>query len=144
MVEHWGYLSQAAPDQEPETEEAAPDIHTALDMMHALPRFGNDQEFFLSLLRDFIYSIPEKLSIMQSAVEQNDLPALSRQAHNLKGVAANFSAMELSYACHRLDQAGKGEDRELIQQLLSDINAIVERLNASADELLKNQEELSN
>jgi two-component system, sensor histidine kinase and response regulator len=142
-IEHWGYLSQAVPVSEIEAPAVEIDYTVALDMENALPRFSNDQEFFLLLLKDFIYSIPEKLSIMQVALEQRNFELLSRQAHNLKGVASNFSAMELAGACRTLDKAGKDQDQEIARQVFGEINGIVDRLNNSANELLDQREELN-
>ena len=69
---------------------------TVLDLSTALPRFGNDRSFFLEMCQDFIEQIPTRLQEMKISFYAGDANRLSSHAHNLKGVAANFSAGPIS------------------------------------------------
>jgi PAS domain S-box-containing protein len=145
VIEHWGYLLKAAPTPrfEMPIEEAA-DPTAPLDMEHALSRFSNDQEFFFLLLKDFLLAIPEKMSIMQEALQQHDFEKLSRQAHNLKGVASNFSAMELSSLSNQLDLAGRAQNEEEALKIYTTMGEAVKHLEASAEALFNQANGIQN
>jgi PAS domain S-box-containing protein len=63
-----------------------------INLAEALPRFGDDMDFFVTMLADFIENIPERILLIEAAIEKNNVQDVTRLAHNLKGASANFSA----------------------------------------------------
>jgi two-component system, sensor histidine kinase and response regulator len=141
LIEKWGYKPDQADVKKSEVvppEETGEDALPLLDREGALPRFSNDLDFYNEMLVDFIQTTPEKFSAMRHAAENRDAGMLAILAHNLKGVAANFSAAQLAHLAARLyEQAGRkdlseadsiltkmGENLRLLQEQSRKIKAI--------------------
>ena len=75
-------------------------------MVEALPRFGDDLEFFKSMLGEFTKNLPERIEKLEEAVEQDDIKSVTRLAHNLKGASANFSAEGVRAAAAEIEING--------------------------------------
>ncbi|MGE5073280.1 MAG: Hpt domain-containing protein, partial [Anaerolineae bacterium] len=101
-----------------------------IDVASALNRFGGDRAFLLELSKEFAAGLPIRVADIRVSVASNDAGALARLAHNLKGVALNFSAEAVGQIARRLEDAGKREDLrdapELIQQLEEAAQAVRE------------------
>lgn len=75
-----------------------------------LPRFGNDLPFFIETFAEFIRQCTDRTHELQHALEKSDTKAVKRIAHNLKGIAANFEADEITKVAHQIDlEASKGD-----------------------------------
>ncbi len=116
------------------------DPDAVFDSQNALSRFGYDRDFFRSLLEDFLQTLPQKLETMRMALEQQKPDIVSYQAHNLKGVAANFGAMRLSNLAHQLDEMTKASDMEGAARIMMEIVTGVDCLKESAAVLLSKQD----
>ena len=106
------------------------------DLDNALVRFSNDRDFFRALLKDFLSTLGEKITEMKMALHKDNLAALSYQGHNLKGVAANFSAFQLSGLADRIDQAAKNGQVDEAARLLVEVEAAAESLRQATATLL--------
>jgi CheY-like chemotaxis protein len=100
-----------------------------LEFQDALPRFGNDPEYYKTLFDEFIQSLPEKLDEMANNLDANDWKGLSNKAHNLKGVSANFGIMQLSELAARLDQQSGVGNKDMAAGTLKDIIGLANHLN---------------
>ncbi len=126
-------------------EQAGPlppplDPDAVFDSQNALSRFGYDRDFFRTLLEDFLQTLPQKMETMRMALEQGKPDILSYQAHNLKGVAANFGAMRLSNLAHKLDEASKAGEMDQAASLIKEIFTGVDCLKDSAAGMLGQQD----
>ncbi len=142
IVERW---TDTSGEYVPQGDQAAPipppfDPDAVFDPQNALSRFGYDQDFFRSLLEDFLQTLPQKLETIRMALEQGKPDIVSYQAHNLKGVAANFGAMQLSNLAHQLDEQSKAGDMEAAARLLKEIVSGVDCLKENAAGLLGKQD----
>jgi two-component system sensor histidine kinase/response regulator len=106
-----------------------------LDLSTALPRFGNDRSFFLEMCQDFIEQIPTRLQEMKISFYAGDANRLSSHAHNLKGVAANFSAGPISRIAKEIEDDAKLDDLTRILHLLEEIEAETKRLRRAYIEI---------
>lgn len=124
---------------EREEDEAQPavDPNCVFNLDDALVRFSNDREFFLTMLEDFLSTLCDKIGEMKTALQNDNLAALSYQGHNLKGVAANFSAYQLSCLADRIDQAAKDGKVDEAAQLLVEVDAAVESLRQATASLFE-------
>ena len=100
----------------------------AVDIRSAMVRFATDRSFFLEMVHEFTEHLPERLLEIKTAVEAGDANGLSRSAHNLKGVAANFSAEPLVRLARELETRGKQEDLAEAPMLLSALEVEGERV----------------
>ncbi|MBU4224404.1 MAG: response regulator, partial [Chloroflexi bacterium] len=108
---------------------------TPLDLQMALPRFNDDRAFFLELCQEFMAHLPDRIQGMQAALKSGDANTLSRLAHNLKGISANFSAGPLSGLAAQLETLGKQEDLTAAPALLEQIEIESDRLREFAKSL---------
>ncbi|MGA2112546.1 MAG: PAS domain S-box protein [Anaerolineales bacterium] len=99
-----------------------------VDIRSAMVRFEGDRSFFLEMVHQFTEHLADRLLEMKAALEAGDANRLSRHAHNLKGVAANFSAEPLVRLAKELETCGKQEDLAEAPALLSAIQAESERV----------------
>jgi CheY-like chemotaxis protein len=111
-----------------QTEIAAEEGQAAfLDVRQGLPHFGFDQEQYREILEDFRQSLPGRIAEMEKAFRVADLTKLAYLAHNLKGVAANVGAMQLSEISAQLDE--QCDDREM-NQISKSLHRIENAMNA--------------
>jgi CheY-like chemotaxis protein/HPt (histidine-containing phosphotransfer) domain-containing protein len=112
-------MSAAAPGPEGEDQAlpaaatpaaAAPAELPAMDFTTALDRFGGDRVFLVEMSKEFSAGLPIRLADLRASVAANDTGELARQAHNLKGVALNFSAETIGQLAWQLEEAGKREE----------------------------------
>jgi CheY-like chemotaxis protein len=75
-----------------------------LDLQSALIRFSGDMVIYKDNLSEFLQSLPARLISLDNALQAGNWDELSLLAHNLKGVAANFGASQLSMLAFQLDE----------------------------------------
>jgi signal transduction histidine kinase/DNA-binding response OmpR family regulator len=126
--------SQAAA---PDSSMPMPDLVESLPQLHRPPPFdeqtlrsltgGNDADLH-ALLDDYLASTREDLAVLEIARAAGDLPALTRQAHKLKGAARIVGALELAGAAESLETAGRAGDWAAVLPLATDVATAGERL----------------
>ncbi len=85
-----------------------------IDIHKGLMEFDNNVEFFKGLIEEFIEHIEKKMIVMGKAVVDNNHDILRREAHAIKGGAANVSANRLSKKAYELEQSCKtGSQKEI-------------------------------
>ncbi|HEX9019399.1 MAG TPA: response regulator [Anaerolineaceae bacterium] len=151
-IERWTESGQRAHAQDGETQENAQSLLESyqenskqdiiLDVENALVRFSNDRDFYYNLLGDFLRSLPDRLVEMKSALESGDAQSLSYLAHNLKGVSANFNALQVFQLAVEIDTSCQAGDREVARDRMANLEAAAERLQEHVSELTGKQEEL--
>jgi HPt (histidine-containing phosphotransfer) domain-containing protein len=116
------------------SEEEGYNEDVPLDIENALNRFSDDRDFYYNLLEDFLRSLPLRLEEMRAALATGDARTLSYLAHNLKGVAANFSARQLARLSAVLDEHCRVGDLEAARGLMAEVEAAAGRLETCAAE----------
>ncbi|MCG8616724.1 MAG: response regulator, partial [Desulfobacterales bacterium] len=86
------------------------DTTSPLDLDKALDEFDNDHAFFNEVMDDFLGNVDTQIPQISQAVAEKDFSAIKREAHAIKGGAANLTAMALSKTAAALEEAGKSED----------------------------------
>jgi two-component system sensor histidine kinase/response regulator len=127
---------QTAPLTIPSADKGQAEL-PVLDTERALPIFGNDLALYKELFGEFIRSLSEKLSQLREEFDSDDLKTLSLRAHNLKGLSANFGAMELSALASTLDMQSQDGQRELAADTLLDLSNSMDALRSKAFEILE-------
>ncbi|MBN1847588.1 MAG: response regulator [Deltaproteobacteria bacterium] len=75
-----------------------------------LGRVNGDEELCNELLELFVDDFPVQMATLKRAMERKDMDLVSKQAHTIKGAAANIGATALREAAFRIETAGKGQD----------------------------------
>jgi PAS domain S-box-containing protein len=73
-------------------------------------RLGGDLELLHEVIGIFVEDVPGQIERLFRFCSEGDAQALLRQAHTLKGAAANVSAIELSATAYAVEQAARAED----------------------------------
>ena len=119
----------AKPPAEPVKPVVQPEITTPpLNVEEAMPRFAFDKEFFEELLDEFIAEAEERMDKFDTLMAASDYVELSRAAHNLKGVSANFSAVEMTRHAASLELESELGNTDNVRRLLENIRFEFERL----------------
>jgi two-component system sensor histidine kinase/response regulator len=106
-----------------------------LDIDLAMPRFGDDKEFLLELLEGFIEELPERSRQFRESLVKQDSEKFSIMGHNLKGVAANFSAEPLRSYASELEMMGKNGNLDEAAAILDKVESEIPRLKAFFDSI---------
>jgi PAS domain S-box-containing protein len=99
-----------------------------LDLNSALPRFNNDRKFFAEMCLEFIVHLQSRIDSLKQAIADKDRETLTRDAHNLKGVSASFSAVPLARLAADLEVACNAEDLDRAASLIASIQEEAKRL----------------
>ena len=99
-----------------------------INLAEALPRFGDDMDFFKSMLGDFVKNVPERIALIEEAINKNDAQSVTRLAHNLKGASANFSAEGIRAGAAEIELNGHNGVIDNAIELLSKIKDEVPKL----------------
>ena len=118
------------------SEDTSSDI-PLLNMQDSLPRFNNDAAFYLDNLQEFIQSFPERLGKLDLALKTRNWHDLAIYAHNIKGVAANFGAEQLSNLASLLDDYSQLHKTRLAGKTIREINQNILKLTEIANKILE-------
>lgn len=105
-------------------QEAANCLEIDLDTVIA--RFSGNEALYLRFLKK-MPSDPTFFSLL-TAVENQDYPEIEREAHTLKGVAANLGLDRLRFSSDRLVQAVRGQEYNEIPGLFEQVRAAHEKM----------------
>jgi PAS domain S-box-containing protein len=115
--------SATAGGADPPPGASAGNMATAepMDFARALEEFDGNREFLTGLLEKFLENVRAQLGTIREALDRADTEILRREAHAIKGGAANLAAAELSSAAAELEKTAKSG-------LLGEAPGVLERL----------------
>ena len=103
-----------------------------LNLAELSNRLMGDMGIVNHILKSFGSNLDNQLKAIRTAVEAQDMTAISRAAHALKGAAANLSAEPLRAACLDMETAAKAQDMAsavnaatAIDQAAQDLRAVL-------------------
>ncbi len=110
------------------------DLAPPIDYPEVMARVGDDPEILRAILDAFLQDAPQQVAILQKALRGNDLTLALRQAHTLKGCAANIGASRLRVLAADLEQAIAASDHGSVESLMlamdNEMALLVEQLPA--------------
>ena len=138
VVEKW--LTQAVPADpgNPPVESAAAVVTPAPNPAEGaivfnrelfLSRMMDDEGFAREIAAQLFGELPTHLMNLKEAVAQKNLESVWKNAHKLKGAAANVGGEALSAVASELEQAGKASDLARVVQLLPELETQTARLS---------------
>jgi two-component system sensor histidine kinase/response regulator len=126
-----------APVQTHEPAEIA-----VLDIQKGTQRVGGDTDTYKELLRDFVKELSKRVEGMERHLLDRNIDALSREAHNLKGVSSNLGAMELAECASQLDKQSNEGYTHRHEGLFLELKKAAKNLRRTANDFLSNQGKL--
>jgi PAS domain S-box-containing protein len=130
----WRCSEPAAPAEQDEPAEAAALQLPGVDMAVALKVVRNKLPLLRKLLRTFLDRFNDFEAGFRAATVSDDAEAATREAHSLKGLAANLGMHELREAAHELEQACRSRPDE-IEARLHRVTAVLGPVLASISAL---------
>ncbi len=77
------------------------------DEARALEEFGEDRDFLAEVLSGFLAKVTDQIQVLKEAIDQGDADRIRREAHSIKGGAANLTAHALASVAEQLEDAGR-------------------------------------
>ncbi len=81
-----------------------------IDIEKAIEEFEGDKQLLSEVLNEFIKGVGEQIETIREAISHGDTETVTKEAHAIKGGAANITAMALSKIAHELEIKGKNKD----------------------------------
>jgi len=89
------------------------------DFEEAVREFGGNRELVSSVIEKFLDKAEEQIQILKEALEKQDNETIRKEAHKIRGGAANLTAMSLSVVAEKLEGlAQTGTLDEIAEQLI--------------------------
>ncbi len=110
-----------------------------LDYENSMIRFNNDTKLYCDNLAEFIQSLPGRFEKIESALKERHWNELFTFAHNLKGVAANFGANQLSRLAKELEVYSQGSKFRLAKRTIREMNQNRILLTKAANTIIDQQ-----
>jgi len=77
-----------------------------MDFARAIEEFEGDEEFLMEVLEGFIGNVTSQIKLIRQAISDGDGETVRREAHSIKGGAANLTANDLSGIAFEIENIG--------------------------------------
>lgn len=90
-----------------------------------------DDEDFVELVEMFVSELPDRVESMRKAIEENDMDALRRLAHQLKGAAGGYGFPSITDNARVVEQSSEAaEDLASVRQQVEELADMCQRARA--------------
>jgi len=96
----------------------APAEDSPVDFARAIAEFDGQKDLVLSIIHEFTEDIKAQIETMNVALATGDAETIRREAHSIKGGAANIHANRLSMAAKTIEDLAKGNAMPELPQAL--------------------------
>jgi HPt (histidine-containing phosphotransfer) domain-containing protein len=130
MIEKWLKESEEMHDTKIIQESLPKD--EIFDKNSFLERLLDDEDLAREIIKEFLEDSLSQIDTIKKALSNNNPKLVHRQAHSLKGAAANVSATALKKLAYQIEIASKTGDMakasSLISKLVEQFEALKKRL----------------
>jgi len=130
--------------REPDMIAPAPPLPSIWNPVVALKRMDNDRGLLASLVEYFFEDTPVLLNELPLAILRTDAPEATRAAHSIKGLCANFEAIDAISSAHQMEKACREGNFDLASRLLPLLHKRIDELRVSLAEWTTAQESSGN
>jgi PAS domain S-box-containing protein len=99
-----------------------------------LERIMDDRDLARTIVAGFLNDIPHQVRKLRDFLNEGDASGAGRQAHSIKGAAANMGAPSLREVAFEMEETGKGSKLADALDLLPRLETEVERLKRSLEQ----------
>jgi two-component system sensor histidine kinase/response regulator len=87
-------------------QPAAPERHqdVPFDLKQAIDEFGGDRSLVEAMIEQFLNKVQNQILSIQNALQSKEKEAIRKEAHRIRGGAANLTAMPLAAAASLLEE----------------------------------------
>jgi signal transduction histidine kinase/DNA-binding response OmpR family regulator len=139
MVEKWISSKSGSIDEiiQKQSKDEVVEEHAAMDYERALDEFEGEQEFLQEVLEGFLENVRAQIKTIHQALAEGDTEVVRKEAHSIKGGAANLTADHLSRIALELENMGQSGRLDGGYEVLESLEKGCKRLEAYAGEELK-------
>lgn len=123
----------ATPQQNVEAAATDRPENGILDLDRAIEEFEGDRDFLFEIIEGFKDNVTKQLAILEQAITAGDAETVRREAHSIKGGAANLTAEKLRAVAFELENIGHsgelGEAGEALARLTEEFQKLVDFVN---------------
>ncbi len=104
-----------------------------IDVSALKSHYGEDIEIIEDLIEIFESSYPETIKSLEEAIQNKDHKNIELHAHTLKGMVANFFAMDVKEQCFVIEKMGRENqevDLKLVDSIKKEIPGILTELKS--------------
>ncbi len=116
------YVDENPLDADIKTESAPMNYEKVLE------EFERDEELLVSVLDAFFAKVKEQFEVLDKAVSNGETETVKREAHSIKGGAANLTADKLSTIASELERVGESGEMEGAHVILETLKSEFYRL----------------
>ncbi|MBN1627164.1 MAG: response regulator, partial [Deltaproteobacteria bacterium] len=141
-LDKWLALKPVAKGKDAEGEKGGKSGRKKLpvfDFKAMIGRLMDDRSLAETIIRGFLSDIPVQIETLKRLVESGDVPAVERQAHAIKGAAANVDGHLLRTVAFEIEKAGKAGDLSAVKGLMNELESHFNRLKEEMEKVLKTQ-----
>jgi len=102
-----------------------------------MERLMDDDQLVKTIMRAFLSDIPQQIQALKGLLEIRDALGVERQAHTIKGAAANVEGSSLCAVAFKMEQASRAGDLDSVAALFGDLEMQFEQLRALMEISLK-------
>ncbi|NQT70296.1 MAG: response regulator, partial [Desulfobacteraceae bacterium] len=128
MLEKW-IVKQGSSQQEETTVRDIASEKDVFDRAGLLDRLMGDEKLANEILGAFMEDVPRKLTALKEALDKSDAPSVQREAHTLKGTAANVGALALQEVANQIEVACEAGGLAKASSLAAQLDKQFEVLN---------------
>jgi len=98
------------------------------DKLSLLDRLMNDDQLARVIITGFLHDIPIQIELLKNYLQASDITGAVRQAHNIKGAAANVGGEALRAVAMEMEKHGKSGNLGAIQKNIGRLEFQFEKL----------------
>ncbi|MEE4263913.1 MAG: Hpt domain-containing protein [Desulfobacteraceae bacterium] len=111
---------------QPVAKESA--AHPPIDFDKVLSEFMGEKEVLLGLLKEFTTKVRSQIKAIRQAITGMDFKAIAKDAHSIKGGAANLTAKKVAGLASALEKAADLQEVELAKYLAGELEEKLQQL----------------
>jgi CheY-like chemotaxis protein len=134
MLERWSFVVKGYSHKQRSESDNQTNIDPASDLVdwsHLQEISSADAAFQLELVKGFVNDGKSFLAEVKQAVATQDWIALANKAHQIKGASASVAVQSMSELADKLNERAKTHSLEGASELVTQLEQILERLEAS-------------
>ena len=105
-----------------------PSTHQPIDLDRALNEFMGEKEVLYGLLKEFTEKVRSQIKAIQRAIPSLDFKEIAKEAHSIKGGAANLTANMVAGIASALEKAAGLQQVELAENLANELEEKLQQL----------------
>jgi len=114
-------------------QEAGRKDEPVFDRAEMLERLMGDEGLARSIMEAFLSDFPEQIARLKEYLAAGDAASAERQAHTIKGVAANVSGEALRAVAFEMEKAGKAGDLDAVMERMDTLHEAFEKLRCEME-----------